>query len=231
MANLEKVLRKENNSSEKQLTKENNLILTDMIVYLHSSNLCEYDIEIIRKELIGMAIESQMREENFSNVVGADFKEFCDELIKNGRQKSLYEKVLEFLYVFVFGVGVLFLYEIILHIFKVVIKKDISTSLLSLPISLGFVISTICAVIFAYGIFSFITKNSFELTDSKLHKFLFIAGFTIIFVGIGFSRYIFDSTILGYMNVFIPIAVWTVGLMLVKILGDKHANELAKTHQ
>jgi len=230
MANLEKTLRKENNLSEKQLTKENNLILTDMIVYLHSSNLCEYDIEIIRKELIGMALEAQLREEGLSTVVGEDYKAFCDELIKNGRKKTSYETVLEFLYVVVFGGGALFFYEIIKNIIMVVSKKGLTNSVLDLPISWGFVVSFVCAILFAYGIFTFVSKNSFELTDSKLHKFLFIVGFTIIFVGIGFSRYFFDRFILSTINILIPIAIWIVGFIVVKILSDKHLNDLARTH-
>src|SRR5665648_902590 len=92
MINYEKKLRKENNQQEKQLTKENNGILIDAVVYLHSSDLCEYDIEVIRKELFGMAWEAQLRGENFSSVIGDDFKLFCDELIKVGRKKRNMKK-------------------------------------------------------------------------------------------------------------------------------------------
>lgn len=49
MSNSLEKLRKENNSNDKLLTKENDRIMTDMVVYLRSSKLCDYDIEIIRR--------------------------------------------------------------------------------------------------------------------------------------------------------------------------------------
>lgn len=113
MANQLEKLRKENNLLDKQLSKENNTIMMDMVCYLRSSDLCDYDIEIIRKELTGMALEAQLRNEKFSDAVGDDYKALCDELMKNGRQKTLNEKALEILYVLVFGVGTLYLVEIL----------------------------------------------------------------------------------------------------------------------
>lgn len=80
--------------------------MMDIVCYLRSSDLCDYDIEIIRKEITGMALEAQLRNENFNVVVGDDYKAFCDELMKNGRQKTPYEKSLEILYTFVYGLGI-----------------------------------------------------------------------------------------------------------------------------
>lgn len=54
--NLKKLLR-ENNTLEKNLTKQNNSILINIIIYLKSSKMSEIDIEVIRADLIGMALE------------------------------------------------------------------------------------------------------------------------------------------------------------------------------
>lgn len=231
MANLEKALRKENNLQDKKLSGENNIILTDMVVYLRSSNLCEYDIEVIRKELIGMALEAQLRNEDFKNVIGSDYKFFCDELIQSGRQKTFYDKILEFLYVVVFGVGALFLYEILSHAANILKHDGLSLNLMYLPISVGFLMSTVCAVVFAYGIFIFFSKYAFELTKSKIYKYSFVIGFAVIFCGMVACRYFLDQYVLIAINTVIPIALWMVGFIAVKLLSDKHANDLAKTHQ
>ncbi|MDR0981183.1 MAG: hypothetical protein LBL85_05385 [Methanocalculaceae archaeon] len=55
-------LRVENNEQEKELTKENSDLITRMYIYLLSSRLKEIEVEIIRKDLTGMALEAQKRE-------------------------------------------------------------------------------------------------------------------------------------------------------------------------
>lgn len=231
MANATKILCKENNEQEKQLTKENNKILTDIIVYLSSSNLCEYDIQVIRKELLGMAIESQLRGKDFATVVGGDYKDFCNELIKNGRKKTGYEKVLEFLYVLAFGIGALFLYEIVLHMIGIIVKKGVNDLSLQLPITLGFVVSTMGAVIIAYGVVHFISKNSFELTLGKKYKIIFICAFSVVSTALILLRVHFNSVILFSVNFLYLAAFWAITLIIVKFLNDQYSNHLAKTHK
>ncbi|MEL7657597.1 MAG: hypothetical protein AAGU75_17015, partial [Bacillota bacterium] len=74
MANLLENLRKENNGNDKLLSKENTLIMTDMVVYIRSSDLSDYDIEVIRRELFGMIYEAQLRNESAGQVIGDDYK-------------------------------------------------------------------------------------------------------------------------------------------------------------
>ena len=126
MANATKQLRNENNALDRKLNEENNRILTDMVVDLHSFDLSEYDVQVIRKELSGMAIESQQRGDAFSTVIGGDYRAFCDELVENGRKKSFYERSLEFFYIIVYGCGALLLFEVVRNALKILLVLMVS---------------------------------------------------------------------------------------------------------
>lgn len=226
MANRLNKLRKENNIQDKQLSKENNSIMTDMICYLRASNLCEYDIEIIRKELIGMALEAQLRGETFDDVFGKDYKAFCIELMKNGRQKTFYEKALEVFYTLTFVFIVLYIAEIfissaILNIFKF--------GEFTMPITLGFIIATLIAAGMGYLIYYYFTKNSFEFSKkNRKIQILYVVGFTIVWTAALLFRFLFDKTVLLTINCLYPIIILTIAFILIKLLNDRHANSFFK---
>ncbi|MDV0444227.1 hypothetical protein [Methanorbis rubei] len=88
-------LRKENNALEKELTRENSSLITRMYFYLTASALTDLEVETIRKDLTGMALEAQERNDSFAEVIGEDYTLFCNELIANGRKKTPLTKVLD----------------------------------------------------------------------------------------------------------------------------------------
>lgn len=228
--NPEKELRKENNKRDKQLTKENDRLLTDMIVYLHSGNLCEYDVEIIRKELLGMALEAQARNDDLKNVIGDDYKSFCDELMKSGRQKTKYEKALEWSYIGVFAIGVLFLFEYLSDEIVIGIKLGWNKLSLNMPVSWGFTLSTLCCILAAFFIFHFFSKNSF---DMDLLKYKIMFGFLVGFsaAAIFAVKVLMDKMILCTVNIVYPAILIAALFVLVKILETRHAKDLAQTHK
>lgn len=227
MANRLNKLRKENNIQDKQLSKENNSIMTDIICYLRASNLCEYDMEIIRKELIGMALEAQMRGETFGDVIGKDYKAFCRELMKNGKQKTLYEKALEIFYVFTFALMVLYFAEIF---FTSTIFNIFKLSQFTMPITLGFIIVTLMAVGMGYFIYYYFTKNSFEFSKkNRKIQILYVVGFTILWTAALLFRFLFDKTVLLTINCLYPIIILAAAFILVKLLNDRHTNSFFKS--
>lgn len=229
MANAVEKLRKENNERDKQLTKENGLLMMDMVVYLRNSDLCDYDIEMIRRDLYGMIYEAQLRNESAGQVIGEDFKGFCDEIMASGRQKSFYEKLLEWAYIVIVGAGTLFLIEIIFSgFFLEAIHGDFG-----MPVSIGFVISTILILLGSVAIYWYITKHSFELPGAGLNKYkmLFVGGFMIYFTGAILLKYFLDDVSLFQINILIGIAGFTAAYLFVKFLGDRNANLIAETHK
>lgn len=227
MANKLEKLRKENNLTDKQLSKDTNSIITDMVCYLKSSNLCEYDIEIIRKELTGMALESQLRNQEFSDVIGEDYKTMCDELMKNSSKKTSYEKVLELLYVLVVGVGSLYIFEIItsstiINIFKY--------GKFSMDITSGFIFGTLASVCMAFCVYYIFTKKSFDILKFR-NKSLFVVGFAISWTVIVLVKVYKGKSVLLTINCLYPLVFLAVAYIAIKYLSDKNDNKLFDTHK
>lgn len=229
MANAVEKLRKENNERDKLLTKENGLLITDMVVYLRCSDLCDYDIEVIRRDLFGMIYEAQMRNESASQVIGDSYKSFCDEIMANGRQKDFYEKFLEWAYIVIVGAGTLYLIEIFFSGFFL----DLLRGNFSMPISAGFLISTVLIILGAVVMYWYITKHSFELPGVGLnrYKMVFLGGFILYFTGAILLKVLMDDISLFSINALIGITGFAAAYLLVKVLGDRNANLIAETHK
>ncbi|MDF3002400.1 MAG: hypothetical protein K0Q48_2519 [Bacillota bacterium] len=221
-----KKLRKENNKQDKLLSNESNTIMVDMVCYLRASNLCEYDIEVIRKELTGMALESQLRNQQFSEVIGEDYKAFCDELIKNGSSKTRYEKGLEISYVLVHGIMVLYLVEIVC---SSAIVNIIQSGQFSMQITAGFVLSTLIALGMGFGIYYYMTKNSFELTKkNRKLQFVLIIGFAVVWTSVVLLRLVMKNTVLLTINCFYPIIVLAPAYLIITVLNHNYTNSFFK---
>lgn len=74
-------LKSVNYSLESGLTPRNRRMLGKMFRYLHTFPLDEYEVELIRRDMIGMAQEAELRETSFAEVIGKKPFEFCDDLI------------------------------------------------------------------------------------------------------------------------------------------------------
>ncbi len=59
----------------------------------------------------------------------------------------------------------------------------------------------------------------------------FIVGFTALFVGIGMIKYLLGDQDLFRVNVAFPIILLGASYLLVKILGDKYADQMSETHR
>lgn len=68
-------------NQETVLTKENQNIIRKMERYINTFPLETYDIEQIKRDLTGMALEAQERGESFISVLGKKPRAFCDDFI------------------------------------------------------------------------------------------------------------------------------------------------------
>ena len=56
-----RILRNENNKFEEKLSKETNDVLTDIVVYIRSTSISEYDQERVRRDIDEMLFEGERR--------------------------------------------------------------------------------------------------------------------------------------------------------------------------
>lgn len=165
-----KALLKENNELENKLGKEENDILTDIVVYIRGSKISEYDQEIVRRDITNMLIEGQERGQAVRDVIGDDYKAFCDAVIAEMPEMTAKERVLNAVQIALMCFGIILL---IWFVFSLV-----RGSFREVYITLGDIVSGVVIILSAIGIVIAITKDVFN--DEKLSGWkLFLVYFVI----------------------------------------------------
>lgn len=168
-----KVLLKENNEFEKDnLSERSKNVMTDIVCYLRGSDLSEYNQEIVRRDINCMISDGEKRGETPELVVGTEYQEFCDEIIKSFPKRTMGEKVIEYVNTLTVSVSVI---AFIWLIGKVIQAMMSGTSVFFLHISMGEIVGNVIAVIEAELAFKHITHRVFlesYQVKSEFKKFL-----------------------------------------------------------
>lgn len=69
--------------------------LSPMLEYLSSFSIPMFEEEVIKKDLIGMAKETEIEQISLEEKLGMSSKEFCDNLIENETERTRKRKVEE----------------------------------------------------------------------------------------------------------------------------------------
>ncbi len=85
---------KENNDELLRLPQQDWEIFERMMKYMASFRLSRFELEVIRKDLIGMAGEAKLEGIEFSDRLGMPEKEFCDRLIKDATRQGVMERAI-----------------------------------------------------------------------------------------------------------------------------------------
>ena len=90
-----KQLMRENNVFERALSQEFNQVLTDMVVYLRSAPVSEYNQELVRRDIGRMFLDAQRRGDSPADVIGEDYRQFCDQVLAEVPRLTVRERVLD----------------------------------------------------------------------------------------------------------------------------------------
>lgn len=86
-------LLKENNEMEKLLSEDGRSVMTDIVVYLRGVDISDIDQEQVRRDIIQMLIDGEARGGSAEEVVGEDYRVFCDNILAEiprlGRKEKL----------------------------------------------------------------------------------------------------------------------------------------------
>ena len=83
-----------NNELEKELKPENNRAMTDIVVYLRAANITEYQQELVRRDITEMVLEGQRRGDAMEEVIGEDYRAFCDAVLAEVPKRTARQRVL-----------------------------------------------------------------------------------------------------------------------------------------
>lgn len=179
MSKKVKQLLKENALLERDLNEENNNVLTDIVCYIRSFPISLENQERVRKDIVLMLLNGQNNNLNSTEVIGDNYQEFCDTLIKELPLLTYKQRI-------IIAFGNLCLYVAIMSVILLVtslikdllvsnrLNVNIQTSFLSI-IQLGFII------FLSFGIVEYICKNSFN-SFSKRKKMFIVLGVLAVFL-------------------------------------------------
>lgn len=174
---------KENAEFEKKLNDDSVKILRDIVVYLRRFDISEYHQEEIRRDIMQMVYDGEQRNETIENVIGYDYKSFCDEIINSMPKLTMKEKVITYSsYAFMFT-SILSMWWIIIGILKRVIIEKAPFS--TLPLTLANIINSVIIVTISIYFVDSVSKNSFETQEESLTLKVFFKYWVISVLIIG----------------------------------------------
>lgn len=217
----------ENNAFEENLCPENNAVLTDIIVYLRSCPINEYQQECLRRDIGQMLADGEARGEDAQMVLGSDYRAFCEAIIHELPPRSLRAKLFSLLSQF-------FLYT------AVVLSIWLASSLLEslrthtlnqpLPLTLGSLLSGLLLIAVSVGLVTYICRTAFS-TPVQSQPF----GFKLriaVFIFLGFFGFFvlfyLLSTFLTVPILHLPLSqavMLTIFLFAGHYLVDRHLTE------
>ena len=76
-----KQLLEENNQREKELSPDNQKVLTDIVAYLRGSSTPILQQEQVRRDITEMLLEGEARGQSAQTIIGTNYQTFCDEIL------------------------------------------------------------------------------------------------------------------------------------------------------
>ena len=163
MSKRVKEMLKENNELEQQLSDEGRKVLTDIVVYLRGVPVSMYEQEKVRRDIIQMLIDGEKRETSAREVIGEDYREFCDSIVAEIPHMSRKEKVLVFIR------DTLPALIVLLVIWCAGRLAEVLAGVLpsfNCPVTLGNLVGGILLLTGAEGLITLLTKYAFESSRS-----------------------------------------------------------------
>lgn len=179
-----KQLLKQNNLLEKQLDKSDDIIMTNIVVYLRGSDINEYNQELVRRDILQMLIEAAKRGDDIEKVIGGDYKTFCDEIISVLPKKSGKEKMLDYIDIALMGLIILGTILFIEQLVLIIMKKQ---SEWLFTVTYGDIIKAAVIIAIAVILVDRVCKTAFDNKKPKKAQFLIVwIILTAIFIGLFF---------------------------------------------
>ena len=200
-----KQLMRENNAFERALSQEFNQVLTDMVVYLRSAPVSEYNQELVRRDIGRMFLDAQRRGDSPADVIGEDYRQFCDQVLAEVPRLTVRERVLDGLSTSLVCLGVWG----VIWLFNRGLLAVVRGGWPDIPVTVGDLLVTVLILAAAGYLFHAFSRAAFSNSYTGLFFKVFLILAALLLVG-----WVFDSR-LGYLHFGIVLA----GIALCFVLG------------
>lgn len=225
MGKLDDLIRK-NYELSKKLTPENDEVNTNIVCYLRTSGMDELEAEEIIQDILGMMLEAQKRGEKIEQVIGDDYRAFCDSVIEAAHPKRFsWRKLFSDLEIVVIVISFLWLLDIIFFYLPQMFKQG--RLILDFQVSLGFLINTAIILLASVLIVKYIGKTSFKDSKEKRqgHKWrqfvLLWVIISCIIALLGLIRYKLNPFVFFSVKMYYLAAVFAGLYLLLRAVKEK----------
>ena len=197
-----RILRNENNRFEEKLSKETNDVLTDIVVYIRCANISEFNQERVRRDIDEMLLEGERRGQSVDDIIGGDYKTFCDSVISEVPQLTAAQKTMTVVSYAVMAIGIMLA---IWTVFAPI--RGLTQGGVWYMVNIGTVdiIEGVAVIAASFYIVDYICKNSF-----KPKKTLFFVGLAVIIVAFAAALVFIPKVTLLKMNIGVSVLVLAV---------------------
>lgn len=205
-----KILRKENNILEKELSKENKRIMTEIVLYLQSFPISIITLEQIRKDISLMLLNGEENQQSTKEILGDDYRLFCDNIVKELPRYNFFERNITLFGMLLFHIAVISLIIFCMSMISIGLKDYKIERYI--PVSVYDIIAMIWSYLWVCGLIKYISRFSFQssILKTKIIRWFIITYILIIF----FLTYFFDNEM--YIKVSLPL--WLISTMIICVL-------------
>lgn len=173
MSKRTKELLRENNAWEKEnLSAENQHLMTNIVTYIRSAAISEYEQELVRRDVMAMLAAGEREGRSAEEVIGDDAQAFCDEVIAALPPRPAGERALDALRTGLLAFVVLAICWSVFSAVDAIAEQHWPY----FSLTVGDVISQVLIFVTAFIIFRSISRHTF---DDKLGK-LFVLIFGVL---------------------------------------------------
>jgi hypothetical protein len=169
-----------------------------------------------------MIIDGQSRGATIDEVIGEDYKAFCDDIIEEMPHLTKKERIIEDIQMFFTAIGMLTLIHVIVNLLGEMIEKS-SFNILDMEfvVTSGYVVGYLLFSLGIVNLINDISKNAFKESMSKIRIIIYI----VVYLIVPFLSIMFSTRVLFKISYFIAILVATVIYILGKIEIKKYESK------
>ena len=206
-----KQLLEENNQREKELSPDNQKVLTDIVAYLRGSSTPILQQEQVRRDITEMLLEGEARGQSAQTIIGTNYQAFCDEILAELPKRSMKQRIVYALSTVSLSAAVLLSIRLVFFLVEAPFQNRAFTPWF--PMTLGQLLGGIMLISYSYSLVEHICRNSFE--DRNPSRLQVISFFVCI--GLFFILRIFLRQTLFFLHAGIAVVLIAVLFLIYKI--------------
>lgn len=211
--NKTRALREKNNRYEKSLPEETQKLLTDIVVYLKSFPISEYQVEQVRLDITRMLLEGASRGASPSEVLGEDYRQLCHQIIEELPPRTFLQSLAYHADILSLGLSILMPLWLVTGLLE---NIKHGKTLTYVEVSSGTMTATLLILVVSYSIVQYICRTSLDADKLQDHGKKQILFFLILFLSIFICM--LPSVLLRNTALQVHTGIYILGFILFFVL-------------